>query len=174
MAKRRRISTQETIKGAIGMLKSRGVTLEDIAEITRSLQISFVPDLTVEECVEHVREVLSKREVAHAVMTGIALDMMAEQNLLPEPIQTIIQNDESLYGIDEIIPLAIVNVYGTIGFTNFGYLDKEKFGMIKELDSKEVNCGKVHTFLDDLVAGIAAAAASRNAHKLRDQEEGIE
>ena len=59
-----------------------------------------------------------------------------------------------------------MNVYGTIGLTNFGYLDKEKIGIIKDLDEeKGTQC---NTFLDDLVAGIAAAAASRIAHKERE------
>ena len=66
--------------------------------------------------------------------------------------------------IDEIIPLSIVNIYGTIGLTNYGYLDKEKVGIIKELDNKEGK--RVNTFLDDLVAAIAAAAASRIAHSM--------
>ncbi|HKL75746.1 MAG TPA: phosphatidylglycerophosphatase A, partial [Halanaerobiales bacterium] len=80
----------------------------------------------------------------------------------PEPLQNIIDTDEGLYGIDEIIPLSIVNLYGTIGLTSYGYLDKEKMGIIKELDTKKG--GEVNTFLDDIVAGIASAAASRYAH----------
>ncbi|MDP3386293.1 MAG: phosphatidylglycerophosphatase A, partial [Eubacteriales bacterium] len=59
------------------------------------------------------------------------------------------------------IPLSIVNLYGSIGFTNYGYLDKAKPGILKQLDTKGSH---IHTFLDDLVAGIAAAAASRLAH----------
>jgi phosphatidylglycerophosphatase A len=82
--------------------------------------------------------------------------------MLPEPIQSIIDRDEGLYGIDEILPLSIVNLYGTIGLTSYGYLDKEKTGIIKKLDTKQD--GKVNTFLDDLVAGVASAAASRYAH----------
>ncbi len=106
--------------------------------------------------------VLTKREIVHAILTGIALDELAEKKLLPEPLQTIVATDESLYGIDEIIPLSIVNVYGTIGLTNYGYLDKEKIGIIKELDiQKGEEC---NTFLDDLVAALAAATASRIAH----------
>jgi Phosphatidylglycerophosphatase A and related proteins len=57
--------------------------------------------------------------------------------MLPEPIQSIILSDEGLYGIDEILPLSIVNVYGTIGLTNFGYLDKVKSGIIGELDNEK-------------------------------------
>ena len=143
------------------LLKQRGVNLNDIADIVLNLQKPYQPHLTHEICLHSVEAVLKKREVAHAVLTGIALDELAENKQLPEPLQSIVESDEGLYGIDEIIPLSIVNLYGSIGFTNYGYLDKAKPGIIKELDTKGE---KVHTFLDDLVAGIAAAAASRIAH----------
>lgn len=146
----------------IEMLERRGVKLIDIAEIVLTIQKAYIPDLTLEMCLESVEAVLMKRETIHAVLTGIAIDELAEQKKLPEPLQTIISSDEGLYGIDEILPLSIVNIYGTIGLTNFGYLDKAKIGIIKELDAKDN--GACHTFLDDLVAGIAAAAASRIAH----------
>jgi phosphatidylglycerophosphatase A len=143
------------------LLKERGVALEDIADIVLNLQKPYQPELTLEICLENVKAVLKKREVAHAVLTGIALDQLAEEKKLPEPLQSIIESDEALYGIDEIIPLSIVNLYGSIGFTNYGYLDKAKPGILKKLDTKGSH---IHTFLDDLVAGIAAAAASRLAH----------
>ncbi|WP_235043987.1 phosphatidylglycerophosphatase A family protein [Halanaerobium saccharolyticum] len=122
----------------------------------------YNPDISLEICLENVDAVLKKREVAHAILKGVALDQLAEKKQLPDPIQSIIDTDEGLYGIDEIIPLSIVNLYGTIGLTSYGFLDKKKFGIIKKLDTKKD--GKVNTFLDDLVAGIAAAAASRYAH----------
>lgn len=150
----------------IEMLNRRGVELKDIGDIVMILQADYYPDLTLEVCIENVRAVLRKREIIHAVMTGIALDEIAEKKLLPEPLQSIVETDEGLYGIDEIIPLSIVNVYGTIGLTNFGYLDKEKIGIIKELD--EMKGEAVNTFLDDLVAALAAAAASRIAHSRED------
>lgn len=53
-------------------------------------------------------------------------------------------------------------MYGSIGFTNFGYIDKVKPGILKELN--EPREGVVHTFLDDIVGAIAAAASSRLAH----------
>lgn len=146
----------------VEMLKNRGVELKDIAEIVYFLQEKYYPELTIEICMENIQAVLKKREIIHAIITGIALDELAEKKLLPEPLQSIVESDEGLYGIDEIIPLSIVNVYGTIGLTNYGFLDKEKIGIIKELDSRKgVEC---NTFLDDLVAAIAAAAASRIAH----------
>lgn len=150
----------------VEMLERRGVTIRDIGEIVMFLQAEYYSDLTLETCMDNIKAVLKKREIIHAILTGIALDELAEKKLLPEPLQTIIETDEPLYGIDEIIPLSIVNVYGSIGFTNFGYLDKEKIGIIKVLD--EAKGEEVNTFLDDLVAAIAAAAASRIAHSRED------
>ncbi|WP_338060953.1 phosphatidylglycerophosphatase A [Halanaerobium congolense] len=101
------------------------------------MQEPYSPEINLEECIENVDNVLKKREVAHAILTGVALDRLAEKKELPEPIQSIIDQDEGLYGIDEIIPLSIVNLYGTIGLTSYGFLDKEKIGIIKELDTKK-------------------------------------
>lgn len=153
---------KELYQKSIEVLNDRGVTIQDIAELVKKLQEPYDPEIKLEECIENVEHVLKKREVAHAILTGVALDQLAEQKKMPEPIQSIIDRDEGLYGIDEILPLSIVNLYGTIGLTSYGYLDKAKSGIIKELDTKKD--GKVNTFLDDLVAGIAAAAASRYAH----------
>jgi len=162
MKENKQESMKELYQKSVEILNQRGVTIEDIAELVKSLQEPYNPDINLKICLENVKAVLKKREVAHAVLTGIALDQLAEKKALPEPIQSIIDRDEGLYGIDEIIPLSIVNLYGTIGLTSYGFLDKKKFGIIKELDTKKD--GKVNTFLDDLVAGIASAAASRYAH----------
>lgn len=148
-------------EGVINQLRERGVTVDDIASIVHVLQLPYYPELEVEECRVNVLRVLDKREVQHAVMTGIALDVLAERNLLPEPLQSIMRADEPLYGPDEILALSITNVYGTIGLTNFGYLDKTKPGVIGKLNN---HSHEIHVFLDDLVAGIAAAAAARIAH----------
>lgn len=153
---------KELKQTAIEMLNRRGVKIEDIGELVYNLQKDFYPDLTLEICINNIDAVLTKRETIHAILTGIALDELAEKNLLPQPLQEIVESDLGLYGIDEIIPLSIVNVYGTIGLTNYGYLDKEKKGIIRKLDTEK---GKVvNTFIDDLVAALAAAAASRIAH----------
>lgn len=64
--------------------------------------------------------------------------------------------------------LAIVNLYGSIGFTNYGYVDKLKYGKLKQLNDKSFG---VHTFLDDLVGAVAAAASSRIAHRQKQEEE---
>lgn len=150
------------------MLNKRGVMIEDIARIVQKLQEKYNPNLPLSVCMENVEKVLNKREIIHAVLTGLALDQLAEQKLLPEPLQHLVETDEPLYGIDEIIPLSIVNVYGSIGLTNFGYLDKEKIGIIRELDESPDG---IHTFLDDIVAALAAAAASRIAHTHQDLQD---
>ncbi len=146
-------------------LKDRGVEIEDIASIVFVLQSKYYEGLTMELCIDAVERVLEKREVVHAVLTGIEIDRQVEKGNIKEPIASIIRSDEGLYGIDEILPLSIVNIYGSIGLTNYGYLDKEKIGIIKELDNAKE--GSVNTFLDDIVCALAASAASRLAHGKR-------
>lgn len=144
------------------LLKDRGVEVEDIAELVLFLQKPYVNDLTMEICIENIESVLSKREVHNTIITGIQLDILAEEKKLIQPLQDILSEDEGLYGIDEILALSIVNVYGSIGFTNYGYIDKVKPGILAKLNSHDGT--QVHTFLDDIVGAIAAAAASRLAH----------
>ena len=101
-------SMKELYEKSIEVLNERGVTLADIAELVKRLQEPYNPDIKLEVCYQNVDAVLKKREVAHAILTGIALDQLAEKKELPEPIQSIIDTDEGLYGIDEIIPLSIL------------------------------------------------------------------
>ncbi|SHG42309.1 phosphatidylglycerophosphatase A family protein [Ornithinibacillus halophilus] len=147
-------------------LEERGVTINDIAELVYYLQSKYHDDLKMEDCIYNVDRVLTKREVQNAILTGIQLDILAEKKLLDEPLQKTIEVDESLYGIDEIIAFSIVNVYGSIGFTNYGYIDKQKPGILEKLNDK--SSGECHTFLDDIVGAIAAAASSRLAHAAAD------
>jgi stage II sporulation protein R len=113
---------------------------------------------------EEYDAVISKRETIYTILTGIALDEAAEKKILDEKVNTLISNDNGLYGLDEILALSIVNMNGSIALTNFGYLDKLKPGIIGVID-KEGKMGiKCHTFLDDIVCAIAASAASRLAH----------
>lgn len=150
-------------------LLRRGVTLESIAEIVHELQLPYNPSLKLKHCHESVVAVLRKRELQHAILVGIELDELAEQGKLSEPLLQIIQSDEGLFGVDETIALGAVFTYGSVAVTTFGHLDKNKVGIIDELDT--IKGGKVHTFLDDLVASVAASAASRIAHRSRDLDE---
>ncbi|WP_461202500.1 phosphatidylglycerophosphatase A family protein [Anoxybacillus sp. TBDG-1] len=153
----------KTEKIARQWLADRGVTIEHIAELVYYLQSKYHPNLQMDECIYNVNRVIAKREVQNALFTGIQLDMLAEKGLLQEPLQSFIAKDEGLYGVDEILALSIVNVYGSIGFTNYGYIDKQKPGILKKLNDK--SSGYCHTFLDDIVGAIAAAASSRLAHR---------
>lgn len=148
----------------IQLLSERGCELSDITDIVYDLQKKYIPDLTVEVCQEAVDRVLAKREVHNAILTGIELDRLAENEQLSEPLQSLVNSDNPLYGIDEILVLSICNLYGSIGLTNFGYVDKVKPGIVGKLDREGKLTGKCHTFLDDIIGAIAAAAASSVAH----------
>ena len=150
-------------------LHKRGVTIEEIADLVMLLQKHYYPNLTMDECIHNVEMVLSKREVQNAVLTGIQLDVLAEEGKLFPQLQDMIQHDEGLYGVDEILAFSIVNVYGSIGFTNYGYVDKLKPGVLERLNNKET--GQIHTFLDDIVGAVAAAASSRIAHRKQAERE---
>lgn len=159
-----RVQSDKTLnESAIEQILDRGVTLEEIAELVYDLQKDYVKKLSMEYCLENVKSVLKKREVCNAVITGIELDRLTEQGKVSHPLSAIIKEDEGLYGIDEVLALSIVNVYGSIGLTNFGYLDKVKPKVIQRLDSDK-HTDQTNTFLDDIVGAIAAAAASRIAH----------
>ncbi|MBD8500192.1 phosphatidylglycerophosphatase A [Paenibacillus arenosi] len=147
---------------AVSWLEQRGVKLEAIAEIVYKLQKPYNALLELEQCLDSVKSVLHKREVQYTLMTGIAMDMMAERKQWPEPLQSMLEADESLYGVDETLALGITSMFGMIGLTSFGYLDKNKLGILGQLNNDHSG---IHVFLDDLVAGLAAAASARIAHQ---------
>lgn len=150
----------------IELLESRGVTINDIAECARFLQADYHVDLKKEELLESVMSVLSKREVQHAIMTAIELDVLAEQKKLNDKdLEAILTRDEGLYGVDEVLAYGICNLYGSIALTNFGFIDKKKYGIIAKLNEEGKDTGVVNTMIDDIVGAIAASAASRFAHR---------
>ncbi len=163
------LNSRKVAEATRSWLQQRGVKIEEIAELVMFLQKKYYPNLTMEECVHNVEKVLEKREVQNAVLTGIQLDVLAEEGKLLSPLQEMIKNDEGLYGVDEILALSIVNVYGSIGLTNFGYVDKLKPGVLERLNDKSL--GPVHTYLDDIVGAIASAASSRIAHNKQSERE---
>ncbi|MED2973508.1 phosphatidylglycerophosphatase A [Fictibacillus sp. B-59209] len=167
----KRVHSRDVESAARALLAERGVTIPEIAEIVFEMQSPFSPQLTMTECIESVDAVLTKREIQHALLVGIELDKLAERRMLSEPLQSIVEMDEGLFGVDETIALGAVFGYGSIAVTTFGHLDKYKMGIIRKLDTKTSE--GIHTFLDDLVASIAANASSRLAHRLRDQEERL-
>ena len=169
MNKKNVVHSKVVEKAALDALKRRGIELEEIAKIVYEMQLPYNKGLTLEDCLESIENVLKKRELQHAILVGVELDELCERGMLSQPLQEIIQADEGLFGVDETIALGAVFTYGSIAVTTFGHLDKNKIGIINELDTKK---GRgINTFLDDLVASIAASAASRIAHRTRDEEE---
>ena len=146
----------------VNELDKKGVTLRSIAEITYELQHGFLPDVTIEKFEEVTINVMHKRELLNNVMVGIYLDKMANQGQLDEPLQTIVSHDMGVFGVDETLALQIANMYGAIGITNFGYVDRIKPGIIGKLDT---SLNDVNTFIDDIVGAIAAAVAGKLAHE---------
>lgn len=144
-------------------LHLRGVEISDIADCVLFLQRAYHPELEKKYCIQVVEEVLHKREVQHAILTGLSLDIAAEKHLLMDAqLEHILMEDSPLYGIDEVLAYGICNLYGSIALTNYGYIDKLKPLVIGELNlHKEKQC---NTFLDDIVGAVAAAAASKIAH----------
>jgi phosphatidylglycerophosphatase A len=114
---------------------------------------------------ESVLSVLDKREVQFALMTAIELDVMTEKKRFENKnLESVIARDEGLFGTDEVLAYGICNLYGSIALTNFGFIDKQKYGVVARLNEEGKQGLKCHTFLDDMVGAIAAAAASRFAH----------
>ena len=149
----------------IALLNSRGVTLEDIAECARFLQEKYHEDLKASDMMDSLMSVLEKREVQFAIMTAVELDMLAEKGLMfNKDLEAMLMSDEGLFGVDEVIAYGICNLYGSIALTNFGFIDKEKYGIIRKLNEGGKNTGTCNTFIDDVVGAIAAATASHFAH----------
>ncbi|QIK69916.1 phosphatidylglycerophosphatase A [Erysipelothrix sp. HDW6C] len=147
----------------IALLEERGVTVDDIVDCVVFLQKQYVKNIEEINIHEIVESVIRKREVQHALMTGINIDIQVDKGAFgSETIQQIIGTDEGLYGIDEVLAYGICNLYGSIALTNYGYIDKVKPGIIGTLNDHDA--GQCNTFIDDIVGAIAAAAASKLAH----------
>ena len=144
-------------------LLRRGVTLESIADIAFKQQKRYSEDVTFELCLESVEKILSLRDVFHHVQLAAEIDRLAEEKMFQGPIQDIIFEDFGLFGIDETMGLDVAGLYGTIGQTNFGDIDVNKAGIVKDLNEFGKDDKQCHTFLDDIVGAIAAAASTRVA-----------
>ena len=150
---------------AISLLESRGVSLDEIVDCVYFLQQEYHQNLDKKVLMESVLSVLDKREVQFALMTAIELDILTEKKKFENKnLEAVIARDEGLFGTDEVLAYGICNLYGSIALTNFGFIDKQKYGVVARLNEEGKQGLKCHTFLDDMVGAIAAAAASRFAH----------
>ncbi len=152
-------------------LAERGVTIDEITIIAYNQQKRYYETVAYDLCKESVEKILSLRDTFHLVQLGAEIDRLAEEGLFKGPIQDIIRYDLGVFGIDEIFGLDIARLYGAIGQTNFGDIDVNKPGIVAKLnhDGKgdKTHC---HTFLDDIVGAIAAAASTRVSQIMSENE----
>lgn len=164
---------RELYDWVLNELHKRNINNEAIGEIAYNMQHQYLPHLTVEDFGAQLDEVLKKREVLNILATGFALDNLAQDKLLPEPLQSIIANDSGVFGVDESLSLSLSQLYGSIAVTNYGYEDKKKLGIAAQLDNSN---GQVNTFADDLALALASAVIGRCGHgsKLNLEEDPAE
>jgi phosphatidylglycerophosphatase A len=124
----------------------------------------------MEICIDSVEKILSLRDVFHIVQLGAEIDRLTDLNAFQGPIQDILKVDLGMFGLDELFGLELAGLYGTIGKTNFGDIDVNKPLVINRLNGEGKHGGMCHTFLDDIVGAIAAAASTRVAQILNENE----
>lgn len=169
-------SREEMQELNIKTLNERGVNIEDIAKIAWKQQSKYTPDIPFSVALDSVMKILSYRDIFHYIQLGAEIDRLAEERQFRGPIQDILFYDLGLFGIDEIVGLEIAGNYGAIGKTNFGDIDVNKPGIVKDLNELGKNefgidnpNPKVHTMLDDIVGAIAASASTRIAQVLNEE-----
>lgn len=145
-----------------GEFLRKGVSLKEIAEEAYEGQKRFNPRLKVSEFEEAIETIMHKREVLNACMVGLNLDNIATKNLLSNPLQRVVQEDNHAFGIDEELAVSICGLYGSVAITQYGYLDLNKTGLASKLD-KNAN-GEVNTFIDDLVSALVACTEAKVMH----------
>src|SRR5690554_3616933 len=163
-------SREEMFKMNRDALLERGVTIRDIAEIAFNQQSRYNKNISMRVCIESVEKILSYRDIFHIVQLSIAIDKMTEEGKFSGPIQDIMRADLGMFGIDEIFGLNIAAMYGVVGQTNFGDIDVNKPGIVRKLNEEGKEEGICHTFLDDIVGAIAAAASTRVAQVMNEAD----
>lgn len=172
--KRLLFTRQEMLQMNIDVLRERGVEVIDIATITHQQQSRFTKDIPMSLCVDSVEKILSLRDPFHFIQLAAEIDRLVEEKAFRSPIQDILYEDLGLFGIDETLGLDLAGLYGTIGQTNFGDIDVNKVGIIGKLDREGKEEGHSHTFLDDIVGAIAAAASTRVAQVINEELAGLD
>lgn len=147
--------------------KKRDIEIKDLAILVLEGQKPYIKDLDINEAIDSIMSFISKREVQHSLLTAFAIDNLAIDNKLPEPLQSIISEDSPFYGIDETLAIETASLAGSIATSNFGYLDKSKPGIIGKVNDDQQKGGMISTMLDDQLCAIVAAAESKLAHNHR-------
>lgn len=156
-------SKEEMYEINVKTINERGISIDDIAKIAYNQQKRYIEDISYDEVVDSVKKILTLRNVFHHIQLGATIDKLAEDGTIQGPIGDILREDLGLFGIDELCGLNVSGIYGTIGQTNFGDIDVNKPGIVNVLNEKGKIKGVCHTFMDDIIGGVAAAASTRVA-----------
>jgi len=157
-------SREEMLQMNIETLNKRGVKVDQIAEIAFLQQSKWNEKISYQECLDSVEKILSLRDVFHILQLGAEIDRLTEEKAFQGPIQSILETDLGMFGIDELFGIELAGLYGTIGKTNFGDIDVNKPGIVSKLNDDGKGDKKAcHTFMDDIVGAVAAAASTRVA-----------
>lgn len=143
-------------------IRNRGVSQRDMGQIVHDMTKEFVPEITIDECIATIVDVMHKRDYLSTAMIMLDLDRLCEKGELSYPLQEIVKADAGVFGVDEDLAMSIATLYGPIGATNFGYLDRVKKGIIKKIDNDERH---VNTFIDDLIGATVAAGCGKISHQ---------
>ena len=148
----------------------QGITIKEMAREAKADQDEHHVKASLETYVKAIQNQLHKHDVMSCIMTGLAIDRLAEQHKLPEPLQAIVENDLPLYSPDELISISLTQMYSGIAVTNYGARDVHKHALAKRIDesTEHVNC-----FLDDMVSAIIAGAEAAIANKLQEHPESF-
>ncbi|MCF7925577.1 MAG: phosphatidylglycerophosphatase A [Candidatus Izimaplasma sp.] len=171
MKERSLYSREEMLNMNIATLNERTVTVDEIAKIAFRQQSKWSSKISMNDCMESVQKILSLRDTFHILQLGAEIDRLTDEGAFKGPILNILKTDLGMFGIDELFGLELAGLYGTIGKTNFGDIDVNKPLVVDRLnsDGKKPN-GLCHTFLDDIVGAIAAAASTRVAQITNEKE----
>lgn len=162
---------EEMLKMNIQTLKERTVTVEEIAEVAYRQQSKWSKSISFQDCVDSVEKILSLRDTFHILQLGAEIDRLTDEGAFKGPIQDILKTDLGMFGIDELFGLELAGLYGTIGKTNFGDIDVNKPLVIDRLNGEGKHDGGLcHTFMDDIVGALAAAASTRVAQITNENE----
>ena len=145
----------------------QGITIKEMAREAKEDQDRHGAKASLKTYIKAIEHQLHKHDVMSIIMTGVVLDRLAEKDMLPSPLQTIIENDLGLYSTDELLSIALTQMYSGIAVTNYGARDVHKTKLAKRIDESKT---RVNCFLDDIVSAIIAGSEAAVANKLQENK----
>ncbi|MTI65655.1 MAG: hypothetical protein FH753_03555 [Firmicutes bacterium] len=137
------------MKYVIELLNDRSITLEKLAYLVKELRND---DENINFYIDSILNILSIKSIQDLIILGVIIDVYTENKLLPKELLTLLNND-SLFELDKLISLSVLNEFGAEAIINYSIISKSN--TLKEiLDNKNIN-----KFLDDIICVIASAAS---------------